>query len=296
MDFKEYIQIYSQRNNVYWTGEIPWRIYKGILMPLTLPHMEFNFNSEDIKKLIKSTKTKLAIWTYGFDTEESGWWWLIKEKPYSLSSLKPKSRYNIRHGLRKCEVKPVSAQEIAETGFSCYKEAMKRHTQTNPMNEKTFKERMPWYDEDKSYEIWGVFYEKNLVGYGVYRIVDNVVFQEDAIFDPNYFRYHSSYALIHTITDFYLNEKEMKYITPGMRSISHETGFQDFVIENFQYRKAYCKLGLESSNIMNVAINLIYYLYPVWKNLLMPANLKHKLNILYKLKKSVERVLNKQGL
>ncbi len=251
MNFKEYIQIYSRRNKIFWTGEIPWRIYKGVLMPLTLPHIELNFKREDIRNLLRITNKHLAIWTYDFDIEESDWWWLIKEKPYSLNNFKSKIRYKIRHGLRNCEARLLSAKEIADIGYSCYSEAMKRHTQTNPMDEKTFKERMPLYDEDKYYEIWGVFYKKRLVGYGIHKIIDDVVIQEDAIFDPNYFKFHSSHTLIHTITDFYLNEKGMKYITTGMRSISHETGFQDFLIENFQYRKAYCKLGLECSNAFN---------------------------------------------
>jgi hypothetical protein len=284
MTFNEYIENYAQRHKVYWAGGVPWRRYKGVLRPLTLPHIEPRLEKNEIAKVLAESGAPLVMWTYDFDTIKSEWWWIIGERPYSLDKLGSKTRYNIRNGLKHCKVQLITGRFLADNGYNCYRSAMRRHTQTIPLSESEFKEIMPGHDSTEAAKIWGVFIHDQLIGYGVYLIVEDIVNQQEAIFDPLYFRHHSSFALIHTITEYYLNEKKCCYITTGMRSISHETQFEDFITKNFGYRKAYCKLGLEYSLFYGILADIVYHSRALWSHLSLPESIKHKLDIIHKLK------------
>lgn len=284
MNLTEYIERYAQHHKIYWAGGVPWRRYKGVLRPLSLPHIEPKLERKAIKQLLRESKCAFAMWTYEFDSSKSEWWWIIAEKPYVFERLPSKARYNIRHGLKNSKVEMISGKILADIGYDCYQSAMRRHTQTEALDEAEFRRRMPDWDADGAHEIWGVFVGGRLAGFAVYLVIDKVVNQLDAIFDPSYFRNHSSHALIHTITDYYLNQRNSLYITTGMRSISHETEFEDFVIKNFGYRKAYCKLGLKYASPVRVLSRLIYKTSPVWKRVYLPRRLRNRLEILYKLK------------
>jgi hypothetical protein len=285
MNFTDYINNFAIKNQVFCAGGIPWRTYKGILQPLSHPHIEPIFKKGEIKRILKESKAPFAMWTYDFDTGESEWWWIIAQKPYSIDLLKKKDRYYIRYGLKNCEVKTITATWLADNGYDCYLSSINRHIQTEPLDKKAFKERMPNYDKNKAYQIWGVFWESKLVGYSIYIIIDDIVYQDDAMFDPDYFKYASSYALIHVTSDYYLNVQKNSYITTGMRSISHETEYQEFVIKHFNFRKSYCKLGLKYSSSFAIVAKIIYLLKPLWYKIYLPNNIKHKLNIIYKLSK-----------
>ena len=205
--------------------------------------------------------------------------------------LDKKSRYEIRYGLKNCTAKIISGQLLAEIGFHCYKSAMRRHAQTLPQGESIFKRAVLGYDINTAYEIWGVFVGDTLAGYGTYQIIDNTVILEDAIFDPEFFKYRQTYALMHLATDYYLNQKGFLYLTTGMRSISHETQFQDFLIRNFGYRRAYCRLGLAYSWPFRILSNTIHRLEPVWQSIPFPKKIKDKLKVIQKL----QAVMLEQG-
>jgi hypothetical protein len=279
-------------HRVFWAGGIPWGKYKGTLRPLAPPYVEPKLCPEEIKNILRESKAPLAMWTYDFDSTNSrSWWWLIAEKPYSLEMLNKKSRYEIRFGLKTCSAKIISGKQIADVGFDCYKSAMRRHAQTVPEEEAIFKRTMLSYDNSKEYEVWGVFVNDRLSGYGTCRLIADTVILEDAIFDPEYFKYRQSYALMHVMTDYYLNKKQYLFFTTGTRSISHETQFQDFLIRNLRYRKAYCKLGIAHTNTFRILFSAVYRLEPIWQIFPCPRSIKDKLKVVHKL----ETVIREQG-
>jgi hypothetical protein len=111
------------------------------------------------------------------------------------------------------------------------------------------------------------------------------VYEGDIMFDPQYFRCHSSHALLHTITDHYLNERGFTYIMCGWRSLSHETNYQEFIEKKFMRRKAYCKIGLEFSFLLKIVALFAYYCKFIWDRNYLPRSIKEKLKIIYQLYK-----------
>lgn len=288
MNFDEYVRLYAETHNIYWAGGIPWRKYKSFLRPLSLPHQEPKSLSDDeMRGLLRASRVNLALWTYDFDRDESDWWWIVAKAPYSLESLNKKTRYDVRQGLNHCEVRTISSEFLAREGYECHKAAMTRRLQSVPFDEKSFHQRIPSYDRNEAYEIWGVFIEDKLVSYSVCRVIDKVVYQDEAVFDPRYFKYRTSYALIHVMTDFYLNRQGAAYLTTGMRSISHETDYQNYLINKFGYRKAYCNLGLFYSPSFYMLTQFVRYFAPFWKNAPLPSTVRGQLKAVHSLGKKI---------
>jgi len=79
---------------------------------------------------------------------------------------------------------------------------------------------------------------------------------------------------------YYLNEKNFLYVSDGARSISHQTNIQDFLIEKFKFRKAYCKLNVIYKKDIEILVNTLYpFRELIYKN---KNNLFQKLSVLLK--------------
>jgi hypothetical protein len=282
MTFEEYVACYAQRHPVYWGGGVPWRKYKAALLPLALPHVSPRLNPGEIRRLLKESKCALAMWTHEFDSGDSEWWWIIAQRPYTLDTLSKKTRYGIRHGLKHCRVRMLSGSAVAEIGYDCYRSAMLRHTQSKPLGEREFKSKMVGFVNEIEH-VWGVFVEDKLAGFATYLARGRVVSMIDAMFDPAYFRLGSSYALIHTTTDHYLNREDNDYVSPGMRSISHETGFQDFLTTTFGYRRAYCRLEVAYTPTARLLSRLVYRTEALWKRAYLPRTLRNRVEVAHRL-------------
>ena len=62
------------------------------------------------------------------------------------------------------------------------------------------------------------------------------------------------------MNNFYLNKQGFRFVNDGARSISHETNIQNFLIDKFKFRKAYCRMHVMYSLKMSIVIRLLYYL------------------------------------
>ena len=289
MTHKEYLLNYRANRTVYRAGGVPWTAYRNVLRPFCHPHIQLNLQKGEISALLKKSKMPVAMWTNNYNSNASNWWLIIAERPYSLEFLRPKSRYNIRRGLRMCDVRIISGSLLSEIGYECYKAAMQRHVQSTPFDEAAFKSRMAKHNNNKACDIWGVFKGENLIGYAFYRRLDDIVYEGDVILNQEFFKYHSTYALIHTTTEYYLNELKFSSLIAGERSISHETSWQDFTERDFLRRKYYCNINIVFSNPYRFLKNVNYPLYPIISNIPIFTNTRGKMKLLYKLEKIIRQ-------
>lgn len=66
------------------------------------------------------------------------------------------------------------------------------------------------------------------------------------------------YGLIYEMNRYYLDELKLKYVNDGARSITEHSNIQPFLIEKFNFRKAYCKLQIEYQWWMKLGVNVLY--------------------------------------
>ena len=73
----------------------------------------------------------------------------------------------------------------------------------------------------------------------------------------------------------FFRKKQMKYVTDGTRTITEHSQIQDFLIQNFNFRKAYCKLEVHYCWWLSTAIKLLYPL----RNIITLPRIKAILNM-----------------
>jgi hypothetical protein len=233
-----------------------WRKYNGALVPLTPPHVDVDIT--DIDKKIKENNSYFARWTSNFDSKnESEFWYVIQDKIMVIEDYSKNTRSKIRRGLKQCEVKMTTKDILLENGYDCYSSAFSKYnTHLSPKTISQFQEEVNSFDD--SWDFWGIYHDDVLIGYSQNKIIDDYCDYSTIKFHPDYLKIYPSYALFFTMNQYYLNEKNFKYVNDGARSISHETNIQSFLIDKFRFRKAYCKLHVIYSNRIKFLLHLLY--------------------------------------
>lgn len=238
---------------------IEWKIYQGALIPNVAPHIEIDLTYNDKKYLLKESGAYFLRYITDWDIDEkTEFWYIIKDKKEDLQDYKSKIRNQIRKGLKNCIVEKVDNIEIAKTGYEVYRKAFKRYqTDLKPIEKNKFYNSIT---KSKGYDFFAVYNKEDnkIIAYSMNRIQDNMVNYSTIKFDPEYLRLYSSYALFFTMNEYYLNQKNYLYVSDGARSIAHDTNIQNYLIEKFHFRKAYCKLNIYYRKDVKLLVNLLF--------------------------------------
>ena len=240
-----------------------WEYYNHALIPTTAPHKDPDVSQikrrSNWHRLADGRRPLFARWTTDFDCpQETNWWYLIKEAPYDVNEASSNVRRHIRQSLRKCTVKKISAEDCIEDLYRVYKEACARYQNMgHQVSYESFQEGYLHGEEQAEY--WGGYdQEDRLIGYVVVLVWDEYVETSVAKFSAQYMNLRVSDALYHTILEYYLNQEGKKYVSSGQRSVNHVTNSQEYKINTFGFKKAYCRLHMAYLPIVAAAVHLIY--------------------------------------
>ena len=233
-----------------------WRKYNGAILPESPPHLFVE--TENLEKEIKKNRVFFARWVSDFDCEkETKFWHIICDCKIEFSDYSRNTRSKINRGLKHSEVRIIDINTIVHFGYDVYISAFNNYkTFLKPKTKEEFIRQIE--DTQSGWEFWGVFFEGVLIAYSKNKIVDNYCEYASLKFNPKYLRYYSSYALLYSMNNYYITEKNFRYVDNGARSISHNTNIQDFLIQKFKFRKAYCKLHILYSQSVRIIMSVLY--------------------------------------
>lgn len=205
----------------------------------------------------------LARWTTDWDCKnETSWWYVIKDTPFDISSLKAKRRYEITKGRRNftvIKIDPVEhKEELYKATVAAYQGYDKKYRPS--LDHSAFIEGI---DKWRKNIIYAAFSKEDnvLAGYALLtKAGENLNFNMLKTY-PEYEKSGVNAAIIAFILED--NEKlfsEEHYLVDGSRNVSHETGFQDYLEKYFGFRKAYCKLHIKYRKPFNIFIEILYRL------------------------------------
>ena len=233
-----------------------WRKYQGALVSAKAPHQEVftqNLNSE-----LKKNNAFFARWITNFDCKRpTSFWYIVNDQEFTLDEFSHKVRNQIKKGLKNLKVEQLSAEDMLDKGFSVYIKAFEAYkTISQPLSKEVFNTTLLAFDKN---HFWGVFNaEGELIGFSQNKMKNDVCEFSITKFHPAYLKLRPSEALFYTMTDYYLNNLKVKYIHNGTRSISHQTNIQEFLINKFKFRKAYCYLHIKYQPFFGLAVSCLF--------------------------------------
>ena len=248
---------------------IKWYYYQGALLPRVPPHYEINLTSSEQKELLKRSKALFIRYTNEWDRDGGEFWYVIKDNFRGMEELSGNTRSKIRRAQKRNYVKQVDANYISQYGYNVYSSAFDKYkTFIKPISIEEFQSQV----KSNNYDYWAVFDKESdkLVAYSENFIEDNMCHYSTIKFHPKYQKNYTSYILIYEMNRFYLEEKKLKYVNDGAKSISHETKVQEYLIDKFRFRKAFVKLHIVYRWDIGLAIKLLYPFRKILKKINHP--------------------------
>lgn len=144
--------------------KIIWQKYHGALIPKCKPHEEIYLNTNEEQELLKKSNAYFLRYTSNWDTtQETEFWYIIKDIEENLEQYRGNKKNQIKKGLKSCIVKKVSNEEIATNGYEVYKKAFDNYkTDLRPTSKEDFYNntiKATKYDYFAVYEIGGGKYD-----------------------------------------------------------------------------------------------------------------------------------------
>ncbi len=260
---------------------IQWNLYQGVLIAESAPHIRLTLSTDHAAKLLKQSQAYFLRWVSDWDCPfATNFWYIIKDSPGILEELSSNTRSKVRRGLKNCKVEITTAEYIAEHAYPVYVNAFGRYEHyRKPLAEHIFKSNISSLASDKKWQFWGVWdTEGKLIAYSQNKLHDNTCNYASLKFDPAYLKLYPSYALYHSMNSYYLNECKLLYVNEGARNLSHSTNIQEFVMQKFKFRKAFCRLHVVYSKRVAVLVKI---LFPLRKNIYrINTGITEKLSVL----------------
>ena len=221
------------------------------------PHLETKLLEEEWKSLLKQGGL-LVRNTFDFDQPTSShFWYIIKDQFNGFDGVTSKCRTKIRKADKNYTYRIIENNFLKENGYGIHKEVMQSYGYNTVSKDEYF----AYFDPD-NIECWGCFLNdtQEMVGFSINCLWEDACGYEFMAILPKY-KHNATYpyyGLVYAMNAYYLGQKQMKYVSDGSRSITEHSHIQDFLIQNFNFRKAYCQLEVHYKWWMKIAVNLLY--------------------------------------
>ena len=253
---------------------VTWRLYKSTWIFLEESKEEL-LSSEEANALLKERGLMVRN-TYDFDTkEETSFWFIVKDHLENISELPFSARRNIRRALRFYNIRKINVNEFSEKALPIINSAQKSYkVKSKVTSKKEFDKEIEQYKKDDNKEFWIV--ERKTDNEAV-AIAINTIKEDSCEYDTMRCkaealkdRTYPYYGLIYIMNNHYLGERKLRYVNDGSRTVTEHSSIQDFLIHNFKFRKAYCKLKIHYKCWLSVVIKLLF----PFRNIIPIRNIK----------------------
>lgn len=234
-------------------------LYKNFWRFAGAPHCEESVSVDEVRQML-SHGGLLVRNTYQFDCqEETAFWYVIKDSFGGLEELSHKTRQKVRKAMSAIDYQIVDKEIVKREGYSIYKDSLKSfHDDGSALKEDAFNALL----EANTTECWACFDKATnmMVGFSLNSINDDTSSYELTAILPKYRKNGSYiyYGLTYVKNEHYLGNLKLRYVSDGSRSITEHSGIQEWLIENFNFRKAYCHLDIFYKPWIGFAVKMLY--------------------------------------
>jgi hypothetical protein len=232
-----------QGERVHVSNDAIYRVYSNMVVPFGPADVDYSLSPSAAAQALRELGGILVRTTRGFRPEDYGaeWYAVVCTEFTRVADIaSPNIRSKLRRGLRNCEVRRLTAEELARRGYDVFMSAQRRYGGAPLLGPEAFRQRILCARGfEDIVHFWGVFCDGALAGYSTtYRFGTREVSYSTIRFDPSFFKRYVSYALFYRMNEHYLVECGVSYVNNGFRSILHDTQVQPFVEHTFKFHKA----------------------------------------------------------
>lgn len=241
---------------------IPYRLYKGAWVG-TDESKETLLSKSDINQLLHRGGWMVRN-VYNFDTPNiTSFWYVIKDSFGGLEELSSGARRDVRKSLRTYDVLRITAAQLLEIGYPIYSSAQEAYrVKCEVISIDQYKHLIESLSSDNNKEFWAIRHKES----GEYiALAINTIKEDSCEYNvlkckPYALKDGSQpyYGLIYEMNRYYLEERGLKYVNDGARSITEHSNIQPFLIQKFKFRKAYCDIKITYKWWLNFIIKMLY--------------------------------------
>ncbi len=237
-----------------------YRLYKHCWVFDKAPHLETELSPDEVSAFFGKGGFMFRN-VFDFDRKEpSDFWFVIKDSFGGMEELVSKNRTFIRKSLKIYDFKIVDKQCIAKHGYPIYLKALEHYkTKTVAQTREDFER---WVNScTEANEFWMVFSKETgeAIGYSINTLRENCAEYNQIKVNPEFLgNTYPFYGLFYEMNRHYLEEKKLGYVIDGARSLTEHSHIQDFLIEKFKFRKAYCEVKIYYRQPFKAALMLLY--------------------------------------
>lgn len=235
-----------------------YRNYKGAWVFANDPHKEVLLSNSDVSSLLRSGGMMVRN-AYDFDCkEETSFWYVIKDSFGGMEELSSKMRNQVKKCFKTMRVERISADYLLGNGYEVFVEASDAYrVKAVPPSKEEFESRIRNADEN---EYWGVIDNDTdkLVAFCMNSVTDDSCEYRTMKAIPKYLKLYAYYGLIYEMNRYYLEERKVKYVNDGARSITNHSNIQPFMIDKFNFRKAYCHFDIKYKWWLGFIVRCMY--------------------------------------
>lgn len=236
-----------------------YRLYKGAWVYKHDPHKEQKLSRKEMKEILSKGGVMLRN-TYDFDcAQETSFWYVIKDQFGGMEELSTRKRNQVRNSLKKLRFEKIDPTLIIEKGYEVYTSAADSYRiKTVIPTKQEFVDRIKNAEEN---EYWGAFDLETgqLVAFSM-----NYVSEESAEYRtlkaiPEYMKKsYAYYGLIYEMNKYYLEDRGMRYVNDGSRTITNHSNVQSFLIDTLRFRKAYCHIQMAYKPWLRLVVSVLF--------------------------------------
>ena len=224
-----------------------------------VPDLETKITRDKAKKLLSGGGIFLRnCYSFNF-SEETQFWYLVKDSFGGMEELSSNTRNQIRKSLKTYYVRKITNEELLKQGFEAYRLSYLNYGYKSLPSHESFSNFIKLCSSD-IYEFWGVFYVKteNMVGFAINFIIGNYCNYQTLKCIPEHQKNYAYYSLIYEMNKYYLADRKLRYVCDGARSITSHSGIQPFLEQKFKFKKMYCSMNVYYKSWFGTLIKILF--------------------------------------
>ncbi len=180
-----------------------------------------------------------------------------------MDELKSKVRNCIRRAQKAYDIERVDGKVIIDEGLEVYNSAAESYkVKASTITQNQLRERIESEVRLGGAEYWCVREKetRKIVAIAFNHVQQNSCNYRTLKATPESMHNNTYpyYGLIYEMNRYYLEERGLRYVNDGARSITEHSNVQSFLVEKFNFRKAYCRLQIKYKWWFGIAVRMLY--------------------------------------